>query len=407
MIKLSVKWIVVGVLGVALGVYLFWPASSVEDEQADETQRIKVETTPVRIGVAIARQKDFILEASATGVLQPWQQTEILAEVGGRVLKRQVEEGDYVHKGQVLLQLDDREQRVALQEARAAWLKALADYAVELRAEQAGTNGDTLELAQARKTLEEAIEAFKAGAIDDIALLEARRRVEAMEVLTGKRREEVRAVITGLAQAEQQLERARLAFERTRIRAPFSGRIANVQVEVGEYVSPGKSLFMLVDDAAMRVAVSVLEADRVWIKPGKQARVQIPALKDTVIYGEVYATNPLVDSKTGTSRVVVKIPNKNRRLLGGLFAFVRLETQRLPDRLVIPVEALLSRQGRDLVFVIKQGRAKWTYVTVGARTEDEVEIKKGLVPGDTVAVEGHFALAHDAPVEIVRVYNNQ
>jgi len=86
-----------------------------------------------------------------------------------------------------------------------------------------------------------------------------------------------------------------------------------------------------------------------------------------------------------------------------MFAYVALETRTLPDRLVVPAEAVLVRQGRDLVFVIRNGRAQWTYVTTGPRSGDHVVLLDGVAPGDTVAVGGHHALAHDAPVEVTAV----
>jgi len=85
--------------------------------------------------------------------------------------------------------------------------------------------------------------------------------------------------------------------------------------------------------------------------------------------------------------------------VSGLYAEARLETRRLSDR-VVPEDAILVRQERDLVFIVENGRAQWSYVTLGARLVDYVEITDGAQPGDTIAVDGHFALAHDAPVTI-------
>ena len=70
---------------------------------------------------------------------------------------------------------------------------------------------------------------------------------------------------------------------------------------------------------------------------------------------------------------------------------------------MVPADAVLVRQGRDLVFRIADGRAEWVYVEVGARSGNYVEVTEGLQPGDRVAVAGHFALAHDAPVEVAAV----
>jgi HlyD family secretion protein len=184
--------------------------------------------------------------------------------------------------------------------------------------------------------------------------------------------------------------------------------VADLTVDEGQYVGQGKEICTLLRDARMKVEVDVLESDLVDVREGATARVHVPALGPeddpaAVFEGTVWAINPQVRPESGTGRVTVSVPNPSRRLVAGLFANVRLETERLSGRLVVPDEAVLVRQGRDLVFVVEDGRAQWTYVTVGARSGDYVEITKGVAPGDTVAVDGHFALAHDAPVQVDEV----
>jgi len=202
-----------------------------------------------------------------------------------------------------------------------------------------------------------------------------------------------------LEQAEQRVRRAELALSRMTITAPFGGRIANLEVEEGQHISMGTPVLTLLDDSRMKVDVRVLEADLVGLGPGADARVRIPALADTVLSGRIFSVNPSIDPDTGTGRVTVEVANPRGQLLSGLFAYVQLEAGRLSDRIVVPAEAVLSRQGRDLVFTVEGSRAQWTYVTTGRRSGGLVEIVEPLAPGDSVAVEGHHALSHDARVE--------
>lgn len=221
-------------------------------------------------------------------------------------------------------------------------------------------------------------------------------------------RKATQAAVSGLTAARQAVERARLNLEHTRITAPFAGRVADLQLDEGQYVSRGSEICMLLRDVRMKVEVDVLESDLVDVREGATARVHVPALgspdsSSAVFEGAVWAVNPQVRPESGAGRVTVSVPNPNRQLVSGLFANVELETERLSNRLVVPDEAVLVRQGRDLVFIVEGGRAQWTYVDVGARSGDHVEITKGVAPGDTVATGGHFALAHDAPVEVEEV----
>jgi HlyD family secretion protein len=96
-----------------------------------------------------------------------------------------------------------------------------------------------------------------------------------------------------------------------------------------------------------------------------------------------------------------------------MYADVRLEAQRLANRRLVPARAIIERDGRPLVFVVKEGRAQWVYVTPGRSNGTETELladsTTGAIPvaaGDLVIVEGHLTLTHDAPVRVVQSVND-
>jgi RND family efflux transporter MFP subunit len=357
-----------------------------------------------RVEAVKVQRGDLPLRAEATGYIEPWRKVEIRSEATGRVMRRTVEEGSSVGAGALLVLLDDREQRIEIEEAQADWLKSQANYAVQygtpgswsdLRAKTSGTPAGSPDDVQRVEKL------VREGLLPERKLSEAKRLLETDRLLSGSRQGEVRAATSGLAQAEQRLERSRLALERMRIVAPFAGRIANLAVETGQQISPGDILFTLLQDDKLKVDVDVLEADIVRIRPGAPARVRVPSADNLVLEGTVQTVNPQVNSETGTGKVTVATANPRHLLLSGLFASVELETNRLRNRLLVPASALLVRQGRDLVFRIDQGRALWSYVQVGKRSGDLLEILGGLEEGSVVATGSHFALAHEAPVEVV------
>ncbi len=361
-------WQIAGlVLAIAVAgllLYGFWPtlAGAEDEDRAPIEEAIEITT---QVEAVVVEPAGFPLQAEATGHLMPWRRARLSAETGGVVVSRPAQEGEYVSAGELLAKLDDRDEMLALREAEAAALKAKAEYAV--------LTGQSSMLDSAS---------------------------------SGDRRA-VQAVMSGLTQAKQMIIRAELALARTRIVAPFSGRVANILVEDGERVAPGQELLTLLSDSRMKVQVDVLGEDLVLLETGNAAWVHVPALDEgayeAIIEGAVYAVNPRVDAQTGTGRVTVAIPNPQGRLVAGLFAEVAVETHRLPDRLVVPAEAVLVRQGRDLVFVMEGGRAQWTYVEVGERAGNHVVITSGIQPGDTIAVTGHYTLAHDAPVEVTDI----
>lgn len=361
---------------------------------------------PAQVAVATVQRVDLRLFAEATGHLRPLRQVEVRSESAGRVVALPVGEGQRVDAGQVLLSLDDRDERIDLAAAEADLLRARADLVIYLY--DFSRDGQTPRpepvrpgAEDAREELERAQELFDEGLIPRSELEDARRLADAVELMDGSRRGEVQAVKVGLPQAEQRLERARLALERTTVAAPFAGRIADVAVEVGQEIDTGQSCLTLVDDSRFEADVEVLEADLVWLRPGAAASVRVPALDDLVVPGTVASINPIIDADSGTGHVTVAIDSGGSRLLPGLFAVTELAVRSLPARLVVPEEAVLVRQGRELVFRVSEGRALWSYVTTGARSGGLVEILDGVAEGDRVAVDGHFALAHNAPVSVM------
>jgi RND family efflux transporter MFP subunit len=408
---------VVLVLAVAgLIIYALWPVA--EETQARALEE-EVPAAAAQVEAVVVKPMVLPLRAEATGHLTPWRRAVLSAEADGLVTERPYEEGQRVQAGRVLLVLDGREASIALQEAEAELLKAQATYAANMLQSgaaqdtyavdtlQSGATPDTSRLTGARQALREAEVAFERRNITEVDLRAVRRRFEVERLRSSNRRGDVQAASSGLAQAEQRVARARLDLDRRRLRAPFPGRLADLDAEVGERVGVGQAVATLLDDRQMKVEVDVLESDLVRLTPSGTAWVHVPALGSESggarFRGRLHAVNPSVDPATGTGRVTVVVPNDSGRLLAGLFANVSLEMGRLDDRLVVPAEAVLVRQGRDLVFRVQGGRGQWTYVTVGARSGELVEITDGLSPGDTVLVDNHFALAHDAPVEVVTI----
>lgn len=388
--------------------YGVWPA--VFGEEADDDRELTEEPEPARapVEVLVLERGEFPLRAEATGHLAPWRESKISAEVSGLILDRPVEEGQRVQAGQVLIRLDDRETKIRLAAAEAALLKARADYAVQISNAGEVEAADTTKLAEARIRLKAAEEAFAAGSITQTELDNVRRHFEAMDVLAGNQREAVTAVYTNLTQQEQEVEQARLQLERTRVIAPFNGRVADLQVEEGQHVGTGVHLLTLLQDDRMKVSVDVLEGDLVHVTPGVTANVVVPSYSDEVFQGYVHAVNPSVDPKTGSGRITVALRNPGGRLVSGLYADVALETNRLQDRMVAPSEAVIVRQGREVVFLVRGGRSYWMYVIVGERSGNFTEIIGGdppsvVEPGDSLVIQGNYALAHDVPVEVTRV----
>lgn len=348
-------------------------ADSVEREIQSEAASSAFSTeVAVPVRAARVRRDTFTLWVEAEGTAEARRRATLRAEVGGPVRRVPVEEGDRVREGQLVARIDSSSYLLDVESAEAEHEKARAEY----RTMTLGAEG--MELDEAER--------------------EERRRQARIR--------------SGLTQAEVNLEKARHELDKTRIRAPFSGRVANLTASEGARLDPQDSAATILDLSQVDVDVDVLETRITHLEEGRRARVRFTALPDETFPGRVVSINPLVDPESETVRVTVRLENPEARVLPGMHASVEAAGRRYADRVFVPRDAIVERDRRDVVFTFAPtdsaagtGRAQWKYVTTGLENEQFVEIvpdeeTEMPEPGELVLVEGHTTLTHDARVRV-------
>lgn len=315
---------------------------------------------------AEVRRGDLVLSIRTTGQVRAERQVSLKGETQGTVQAVPVRPGDRVDSGEVLVQLDPRPFDLAVREAESQVEEARGRYRDILLGD------DTTDAAP--------------GAVE-------RRRNARLR--------------TGVDGAEARLERAKLDLERATIRAPFAGTVDQVQAVVGQRLGAGDPIATVVDLGSLIVEAAVLEHDLPLVRRGATA-VVTAAASGNAFPARVLAVLPLVDTTTRSGRALVRVRTADGVLRPGMYADVELEATRLPNRVVVPAPAIIERDGRPLVFRYHDGRAEWVYVTPGRTNGRETEIvsdsatgRPAVSPRDTVLIEGHLTLTHDAPVRLI------
>ncbi|MDI6730263.1 MAG: efflux RND transporter periplasmic adaptor subunit, partial [Candidatus Altarchaeum sp.] len=144
----------------------------------------------------------------------------------------------------------------------------------------------------------------------------------------------------------------------------------------------------------------ILETEIKLIKKGSNVEVTIPSYPDKIFRGKIKNISPIIDTQTKTCKVIVEIDNREGTIKPGMYVYVKVETATFKERLIVPKEAILIRDQRKLIFTVLNGLAKWCYVETGVENEKFTEIINGITAGDTVLVNGHYSLAHDAKIRI-------
>ncbi|RMF22275.1 MAG: efflux RND transporter periplasmic adaptor subunit [Deltaproteobacteria bacterium] len=373
MSKRAGKWTTVVVLAGAAGWWL-WNATRGEP--------LKVRVARVERGVV-----ERTVSNTRAGTVEACQRARMSPATGGQIARLPVHEGDRVRAGQLLLELwnDDLAARLTLAERQIEAERTRADEACAL-ADVAARKADRLVRLRKQKIASE-------EAVDEaVGEAEARRAACA-------------AARASVLVSEAQVDVARATLERTRLRAPFAGIIAEVNGEIGEYVTPSPvgvatlPTVDLIDLSCVYVKAPIDEVDAGGITPGIEARISVDAFPSRSFPARVRRVAPYVldvekQARTVDVEVEFADPNDTAAMLPGYSADVEIVLERRESTLRVPTEAVLEG---DRVYVLgsdgtiaeqpfEAGIANWQYTEVlsGIEPDSVVVVSvdlEGLEPG--------------------------
>jgi RND family efflux transporter MFP subunit len=323
---------------------------------------------PVR-GVAV-EQRTLEDTLVVTGSLRPRAEIKVIAEVTARLTKILKDEGAVVREGDLLATLDDTDYGLSLQRAKAAYAVADANRA------------------HAAAERDRANSLLKTGGITDKDNLQAQVNLQVAEA--------------SIAQAKAEVAIAEQNVTRTRIVAPFSGRIADRLADAGAVLATGTPIFSLVDDSVLEFRGSVPSSDYGKVKLNAPVTLTVDALPDVAVKGEVIRVVPLVQERNRSFELIARVPGR-AGLVGGLFARASIHVRDIPNALLVPPSAVV-RDGADPtkadIFVVANGKAERRSVTLGAEQPDAIQVVKGLAAGDTVVIDPPVSLTSGATVQV-------
>jgi len=295
-----------------------------------------VETEVVKPGLI----RDF---AALVGQLEAEESVVIRPEIAGTITEILFEEGASVAAGTMLVRLRDDERRAEL-------------AAAEARARLAA---------------------------------DTHRRFRALGEEQIMSKAELERATRELDVAEAEVERARVRLDRTRIRAPFAGRLGARRVSPGDRVDSRTAIVDLHAADRLRLSFALPERYAPLAKVGTPLEVTVAAYPGDRFAGEVYFVAPAVDPASRQLQLKAWVPNPRGRLLPGQFATIRAEIARREDAIVVPDSALVYDGETSFVWRVgAERKAERIPVEIGLRQEGRIEIRKGVAEGDEVVVAG-------------------
>lgn len=308
---------------------------------------------PVVVVTTTLKETSFADAVEALGTAKANESVNITAKTANRIVSIRFTEGQQVRKGDVLLELDG--------------VEASADLAV---AEAA--------LADTRSQYKRSTELF------------------ATKALSQAQMDQIQST---LRQNEARVSAAQGRMNETIVRAPFSGRVGLRNVSVGSYVTPAAVITTLDDTSVIKLDFSVPETYLTMLANGLEIQATSTAYPGVQFEGKVASIDSRIDPVSRSVIVRGNIDNRDGRLKPGMFMTVRL--LRAEDMaLTLPEQALVPEADRQYVFVVRDGQARKTEITVGRRRPGEVEVLKGLKDGDIIVTEGTQKLVDGTQVRL-------
>jgi len=329
---------------------------------------------PVRVIAASRGRVEETVTNSKSGTVTARRRAQLSPDIGGRVVALERREGQSVIAGQVILRLDDSLQRTQLDQSQHD-LAAARD-----RQSQACLEADRAARELVRYQDPALRQYVSASFIDQL-------QVAAQAAAAG-----CRASRAGVSAAASRIDSIQKELAKTVIRAPFSGIVARLTVEVGEFITPAPPgvpippVVDLLDPSSIYIKAPINEVDSARIRSGQAARVTLDPFPDRKFAGHVVRVAPFVLDVLEQNRTVdVEVELDDRpggdALLPGSSADVEIVLSERDGVLRVPTAALLEG---GKVFVVRDGRIEERIVKTGLRNWEFTEITDGLAEGDQV-----------------------
>ncbi|SHK38259.1 efflux RND transporter periplasmic adaptor subunit [Tepidibacter formicigenes] len=340
-----------------------------------EEKVISVETKKVQKG-------DINLKTTLSAKVAPIEEASVVPKIPGKVAKINIEIGQKVNKGDVLFTLDKTDMLNVVKNAEAAYNMAVANLKIrEEQIENARTNYERMKFL------------YEQGAI-------SKQQFEQYEL---------QASSTNLEVAKAQVEQSRVALENaksslvdTTVTSPISGVITAVNINEGEMASSAMPAVSIANLDKVVIETDISEYLINKVKIGDSVDISIKSAGKENFKGKITALSPATSQGSMTYPIKIEIDNKNKLIKPGMFGEVSIVTEKKEKVITVPSEAVIVKEGNDVVFTVEDNKAHMKNVSLGIDNGEYVEIIKGVKEGETVVIKGQNYLDEGSKVKTAK-----
>ncbi len=345
------------------------------------TPRISVKTAP-------AHRDRIVRTVEFSGVLVPNRTVNVFSKIAGQATAVTTDVGGKVRAGQLLVQIDTKELNAQLAVAEAA-ASGVSDQAVSVK-----TSLETarLNLEMAQRSYDRTKTLLDTKVVTQSQLDDAQTKLDLAKAAYDTASRQYQTVSgSGLAQAQAQVNLIRVQISNSTIASPINGIVTNRNINPGEITSVSAPLFTVADLATLKLQGNVSQDDVVRLAVGSAVKVIVDALSTRTYPGRIEQVGPIAAATGQYFPVVVSLQNDGR-LFAGMTAKASRQWTSSPG-IVVPLSAVTDpRDGEASVFIVSDGKVHRRDVTLGPRSDTDVEVLSGLAAGELVATSSVSSL---------------
>ena len=341
---------------VVIGLFIVSAISCKQKKKTPEVMTVRSVNLPVQVEAFIVRTRPLSENIDVPGTLLPYETTEIRPEISGRIVDLNIPEGRVVQQGTMLVKLFDGDLQARLKKLE-------------------------VQLSIAQKTVE---------------------RQKALLEINGISQQEYDLSQLEANNLNADIELVKVDIGKTRITAPYTGKVGLKNISLGAYVTPTNILTTISQVNDLKLEFTVPEKYSENMKRGKEVVFNITGV-DKDFKATIMATESGIEANTRTLKVRALVKGRHDQLVSGGFAKVSLNLGNTGEPLVIPTQAIIPQAREKKVVLYKNGQPDFKVVTTGIRDSTFVQILDGLNEGDTIITTGLLAIRPDSKITLTKV----
>ena len=328
------------------------------NKKTGNTTKNEVKTFAVK--TQTIKPDTFVHYFQATGTVLAIESAFISPQANGQIVKLYVADGDRVSQGQLLVELN---------------ASIIKSSIAELETQ----------LSLATTTFQKQKELWDQKIGSEIQYLQAKTQKEALE---------------------KKLKTLNDQLALTKVTAPFSGIIENIQVNEGELAAPGRQLFELINLHQMKILADVSESYLSKIHKGNKIKVSFPDYPEKIVYATIYRTGNVINPSNRTFKIEVRLPNPKEEIKPNMVAQLTVKDFENDTAFIVPSIIIKKDFEKDFLFVAKPEGNKWIaekrYIKSGISYKDKTMVISGLKADDIIIVEGYNQIATGSELKLVK-----